>query len=112
MLVRKALRRLPRHIRDRLVNVAVVVEEEPSQAQRTEMGLGPEDTIFGLYSGIPLTERTAEYGLVVPDRIIIFRRPLQQWCRSEAELMEEVRRTVIHEVGHYFGLGEEALEEY
>lgn len=92
--------------------MAVIIEEEPTTEQLAEAGLGPEDTLFGLYSGIPLTQRTSDYGMVLPDRIIIFRRPLLEQCRSEKELLEEVRRTVLHEVGHYFGLSEEELEDY
>ena len=92
--------------------MAVIIEEEPTAEQLAEAGLGPGDTLFGLYSGIPLTQRTGDYGMVLPDRITIFRQPLLEWCRSEEELVTEVRRTVLHEVGHYFGLSEEELEDY
>lgn len=112
ILVGRALRRLPASVRDRLSNVAVMIEEEPAPEHLAEAGLGPEETLFGLYSGVPLTQRTTEYGMVLPDRITIFRRPLLDYCQSEEELMDEVRRTVLHEIGHYFGLSEEELEGY
>lgn len=92
--------------------MAIIVEEEPSPEHLVEAGLGPGDTLLGLYSGIPLTLRTVDYGMVLPDRILIFRRPILDSCRTEEELMEEVRRTVLHEVGHYFGLDEKELEKY
>lgn len=92
--------------------MAIIVEEEPSPEHLAEAGLGPGDTLLGLYSGIPLTLRTVDYGMVLPDRILIFRRPILDSCRTEEELMEEVRRTVLHEVGHYFGLDEKDLEKY
>lgn len=92
--------------------MAIIVEEEPSPEHLVEAGLGPGDTLLGLYSGIPLTLRTVDYGMVLPDRILIFRRPILDSCRTEEELMEEVRRTVLHEIGHYFGLDEKELEKY
>lgn len=92
--------------------MAIIVEEEPTPEHLAEADLGPGDTLFGLYSGIPLTQRTTEYGMVLPDRITIFRRPLMEWCQTEEELVEEVHRTVLHEVGHYFGLDEKELEKY
>ncbi|MDO8689081.1 MAG: metallopeptidase family protein [Dehalococcoidia bacterium] len=109
VLVGRALRRLPGPIRDRLSNVALVVEEEPTPAQLAEAGVGPGSTLLGLYTGIPLTERTTNYGMVLPDRIIIFRRPILEMCRTEEELMDQVRRTVLHEIGHHFGLNEAEL---
>ncbi len=111
ILVSRALRRLPGSIRERLSNVAIIIEEEPTADHLAEAGLEPDETLYGLYTGIPLTERTSAYGMVLPDRITIFRRPLLEACQSEAELMDEVRRTVLHEIGHFFGLGEAELEE-
>ncbi|MDP2726220.1 MAG: metallopeptidase family protein [Dehalococcoidia bacterium] len=112
ILVGRALRRLPASLRDHLANVAIIIEEAPTAEQLAEAGLGPDDTLFGLYSGVSLTQRTGDYGMVLPDLITIFRQPLLEWCRSEEELVEEVRRTVFHEIGHYFGLSEEQLKDY
>ena len=112
ILVGRALRRLPARFRDHLANVAVIIEEEPSPEDLAESGLAPGETLFGLYTGIPLTQRTTDYAMVLPDRITIFRRPLLEWCQSEEELVDEVRVTVLHEIGHYFGLSDEELEKY
>ncbi|MDP2659656.1 MAG: metallopeptidase family protein [Dehalococcoidia bacterium] len=106
------MRRLPGPIRDRISNVAIVVEDEPTPAQLAEAGVGPGATLLGLYTGIPLTERTTNYGMVLPDRITIFRRPILEFCHSEEELMDQVRRTVLHEIGHHFGLSEADLAGY
>jgi predicted Zn-dependent protease with MMP-like domain len=110
--VQQALEGLPPNIRERLENVDILIVEEPTPQELAEAGLEPGDTLFGLYQGVPLTERATDYGLVLPDRITLFRRPLLEWCRSEEELVEEVRKTVVHEVGHFFGLGEEELADY
>ncbi len=112
ILVGRALRRLPAPLRNRISNVAIVIEEEPTPAQLAEAGVGPDATLLGLYTGIPLTERTTNYGMVLPDRITIFRRPILEMCDSEEELMDQVRRTVLHEIGHHFGLSEEELGDY
>ena len=103
---------MPGPIRDRISNVAIIIEEEATAEQLAEAGLRPGATLFGLYTGVPLTQRTSGYGMVLPDRITIFRRPLMARCSSEAELMEEVRHTVLHEIGHHFGLSESELEKH
>lgn len=109
-VVARALDSLPSHIAAYLDNVAVVVEEEPSEEDLREVGLDPAtDTLFGLYQGVSLPERGADYCLALPDRIVIYRRPLLEECQSREELIREIRDTVIHEVGHYFGLAEEDL---
>lgn len=92
-----------------LDNVEVVVEDEPSPAQVRSNGTSGE-TLFGLYEGIPLTDRGNGYSMVLPDKITIFRRPLERTFRSPRELMEQVRITVIHELGHHLGLEEDRLE--
>lgn len=108
--VARALNGLPPEIASRLENVAVVIEEEPTDEDLREVGLDPEtDTLFGLYQGVSLPERGANYSLALPDRIVIYRRPLMEECATREELIREIRDTVIHEVGHYFGLDEEDL---
>jgi predicted Zn-dependent protease with MMP-like domain len=108
-VVARALDGLPDDIARYLDNVAVVVEDEPSPDDLAELGLdAEEETLFGLYQGIALTERE-QYGGVLPDRIVIFRFPLLEACRSRAELIAEIQDTVVHEVGHHFGLGDDAL---
>lgn len=109
-LVARALRLLPARFRSRLSNVAVVVEEEPTPAELAMAGVGPDGTLFGLYIGVPLTERTTAYGMVLPDRIVIYRRPLLDACQTERELVREVRQTVLHEIAHHFGLSDADLQ--
>src|SRR3990170_6261536 len=109
-LVRRALANLPSPYRDWLENVDVVIERRPSRRQLLEAGLDAHDMLFGLYEGVPLTERTSGYGLVLPDKITIFQEPLEQEFSDDAELIGEVRRTVLHELAHHFGIDDEHLE--
>lgn len=110
-LVEEALRGIPRRFRDAMKNVAVVVEDEPSQELLDDLKMDPDDTLFGLYHGTPLTEREATYGNVLPDRISIYQLPIEDACEDdEEEIRRCVAETVIHEFGHYFGLSEEEIE--
>lgn len=110
-LVARALDSLPKRFRDHLSNVAVVVEDEPSEELLEEMEVPPGDTLFGLYHGTPLTERPWAFGNVLPDHIVIFQRPNEEGCATEDEVVTNIGETLIHEVGHYFGLDEEEIEE-
>ncbi len=110
-LVEQALRTIPRRFRAAMKNIAVMVEDEPSPELLDEMGIGPPDTLFGLYQGTPLSERGWAYGNTLPDRIIIFQRPIEQECETEQEMVATIGETVIHEFGHYFGMSEEQIEE-
>ncbi len=109
-LVAEALREVPEPFRSRLENVAVVLEEEPSPELLESMGMSREETLLGLYEGIPLTERGDWYNLAAPDRIVLFRRPLLAVCQTAEEIREQVRLTVLHEVAHFYGIGDEELE--
>lgn len=109
-LVRRALADLPPPYRDWIENVDVVVERRPRRRQLQEAGLGAHDVLFGLYEGVPLTERSSSYGMVLPDKITIFQEPLEQEFSNDAELVAEVRRTVLHELAHHFGIDDEQLE--
>jgi predicted Zn-dependent protease with MMP-like domain len=109
-VVAKALDGLPTEVAVFLENVVVVVEDEPTQEDLVEAGLDPEtDTLFGIYQGLALPDRGGSYGNVLPDRIVIYRRPLLEECDDRNELIREIQDTVVHEIGHYFGLGEEDL---
>lgn len=109
-LVRRAMRQLPRRFAERLANVAVVVADEATPAQKRSVGLGPEDELLGLYQGVPQTER-GHYGMVLPDKITLFQRPIEETCRSEAEVLAQVRHTLIHELAHHFGIDDARLDE-
>lgn len=109
-LVRRALAEIPPPYCEWLGNVDVVVERRPSRHHMREAGLGRGETLFGLYEGVPLTERSSGYGMVLPDKITIFQQPLEAEFAGEADLIDEVRRTVLHELAHHFGISDEELE--
>jgi predicted Zn-dependent protease with MMP-like domain len=108
--VAAALRTIPRRFRDAMQNLAIVVEDEPDRQLLREMELGPDDTLFGLYVGTPLTERRWDHGNALPDRILIFQGPHEREAEDEDDLVVSIGETLIHEIGHYFGLSEEEIE--
>lgn len=110
-LVAEALERLPEEFRARMANIEVVIADWPTGQDLEEAGLGPDDTLFGLYQGTPLPERGVEAPPLFPDKITIFQGPLEEWCASDAEIREEIRTTVIHEIAHHFGIDDERLTE-
>ena len=111
-LVEEAMATIPRRFRAAIENLAVIVEDWPSPQLLDEMGIEPPDTLFGLYQGTPLTERAWAHGNAEPDRVLIFQRPIEDACGGdEDEIVAEIGMTVIHELGHYFGLSEEEIEE-
>jgi len=113
-LVAEALASIPRRFKKAMHNIAIVVEDEPSLDILEEMEIEPPDTLLGLYQGIPLTERSATYGNALPDRVIIFQGPHEREAEDEDDLVVAIGETLIHELGHYFGLSEEeimAIEE-
>jgi predicted Zn-dependent protease with MMP-like domain len=108
-VVREALAELPPAFGQRLDNVAVLIADRPSPAQLRSLGLGPDETLFGLYEGTPLGERGTGYHLALPDRVTIFREPILEACATIQEMKDEIRLTVIHELGHHFGLSDAEL---
>ena len=108
-LVEQAVEALPPELSRLLDNVAIVVDDWPDYSTPLVSG-GPGETLYGLYEGVPLTERGAGYYGVLPDKITIFRGPLERDFTQD-ELEEQVRITVVHEIAHYFGFDEERLEE-
>ena len=109
-LVAEAVARLPREFREAMENIAVVVDDEPSAALLDEMAIEPPDSLCGLYEGTPLTERHWDDGNRLPDRITLFQRVMEEDAEDDDEMRVMVEETLIHEVGHYFGLSEEAIE--
>jgi predicted Zn-dependent protease with MMP-like domain len=110
-VVDQTIAELPQPFFDWMENVVVDVELEPPRKLLDNMGFDDgEDDLFGVFEGLGVTEQ--EYGLHEPNRIVIFKRPLEAACRSRAELKYEIRRTVIHELAHHFGYSEEELEEF
>jgi predicted Zn-dependent protease with MMP-like domain len=107
-LVADALDSLPAEIAEAMENVEVVVEEEPSAADLARLPRG--HTLLGLYHGIPLTQRY-DYGNTMPDKISIYRGPITRMARTRDGIREQVRRTVIHEIAHHFGISDDRLHE-
>ena len=111
-LVTEAIALIPKRFRREMRNIAVVVEDEPSLDLLEEMEIEPPDSLYGLYQGTPLPERTWGYGNTLPDRITIYRRPIEEDCdNDEDEMRAMIGETLIHEVGHYFGMSDERLHE-
>jgi len=110
-LVAEALASVPRRFRDAMKNIAIVVDDEPSSELLDEMDIEPPDTLLGLYQGTPLTERTWGYGNALPDRVLIFQGPHERDAEDEDDLVVAIGETLIHEIGHYFGLSEDEIQE-
>ena len=109
--VAEALASVPQRFRKAMQNIAIVVEDEPSRELLEEMDIEPPDTLLGLYQGTPLTERHWGYGNTLPDRVLIFQGPHERSAEDEDDLIVAIAETLIHEIGHYFGLSEEEIEE-
>ena len=110
-LVARVVDSLPEEFRTRLENIDVVVEDWPTQSQLAEVGLGGGQTLLGLYQGVPLTKRGKHYGLVPPDKITIFQKPIEAKCRGDARIAAEIQRVVRHEIAHHFGIGDARLRQ-
>lgn len=107
-IVETALRRLPRRFKNSIKNVSIEVEDSPSRETLEKMHI-VQGTLFGLYQGVPLPAREWNYGNVLPDRIVIYQRPIEQYASSPEEIEEIVIDTVMHEIGHYFGFDDREL---
>jgi predicted Zn-dependent protease with MMP-like domain len=110
-LVEEALRDIPRRFRKAMTNIAIVVEDEPSPELLAEMEIEPPDSLYGLYQGTPLTERGWGHGNALPDRISLYKNPIEEDSEDHEDVIVCIAETLIHEIGHYFGLSEEEIEE-
>ena len=108
-LVEKAMRRLPKSFKEKIANIAVMVEDWADDETLAEMGIEPPDTLYGLYRGVELGHRDSSYANVLPDVITIYQGPIEEDAADEEEMAEIVRETVVHELGHYFGLDDETM---
>lgn len=108
-VLRQVLDDLPGMFRDSIRNVAIVVEDRPPDWLLDELGLPPGETLYGFYHGIPLPERSVLDSGNLPDRISVYRGPLMEDFRDPRELARQIRTTLLHEIGHYFGMDEENL---
>ena len=110
-LVRQALSDIPQPFREQLKHVDIVVKSRPTADDLEDADLAPDESMYGFYRGIPLTERDSSYGMVVPDVINIYQEPLEEDFPNHAELLAEIRITVLHELAHFFGIDDDRLEE-
>ena len=111
-LVAEAIDTIPRRFAQEVKNLAIVVEDEPSPALLAEMEMGPDDVLFGLYQGTPLPERHWDYGNTLPDRITLFQAVIEDECEGDEDcIVGEIGDTLIHELGHYFGMSEDEIME-
>lgn len=110
-VIADAIDSLPERFLKYLKNVAIVWEEDPTEAQRHKMKLRPYETLFGLYEGIPLTSRGSGYNLVLPDKITIFKNPIMYAAPDIEALKKQVKHTLWHEIAHYHGLDHDRIHE-
>ena len=110
-LVAKAINDLPHEFYNRLENIDVVVADRPNPEQMASLRRKRNETLLGLYEGVPLTKRSRHYGFVTPDKITIFQKPIEAICRNEAQIIAEVKRVVLHEIAHHFGIGDARLRQ-
>jgi len=110
-IVTKAIKNIPREIRQHLDNILISVKKRPSREMMREMGIPPGEYPLGLFQGVPMIERSVTVPPLYPDMIYLFQDPLEEMCETREELEEEIEITVVHEVAHYIGMTEERLEE-
>ena len=110
-LVEEALDDIPPRFRQAMKNIAIVLEDEPSPELLADLDIEPPDSLYGLYQGTPLTERSWGYGNALPDRISLFQRTIEEDSEDAEDVIVCIAETLIHEIGHYFGLSEEEIEE-
>lgn len=110
-LIGQAMDELPQEYIKRLNNVAVVIADEPTEEQRQQLKLRDDQTLFGLYEGIPLTRRGAGYNLVLPDKITMFKHPIMAFSPNITVLKKQIKHTLWHEIAHYYGLDHDRIRE-
>jgi predicted Zn-dependent protease with MMP-like domain len=111
-VVAEAIDTIPARFAREVRNVAIVIEDQPPEELLEEMEIGPDETLLGLYQGVPLTERGWGHGNILPDRITLFQQTIEEECEGdEEEIIVAIGETLIHELGHYFGLSEEEIME-
>ena len=110
-VVNQAIARIPAELRACLDNIVITVQDRPSAELLADLGLPPDEPLFGVYLGVPLTERSAMAPPLYPDAIHIFQEVLEDYCASRAELLEEIEITVVHEIAHLFGFTDEYLAQ-
>jgi len=110
-IIVEALQQLPAQFREALDNLDIEVQWRPSPQELRRAGVRRGQTLFGIYLGVPLPQRSSAYNLALPDKIVIYQEPHELACMTEEELVEQVRKTLLHEIGHYLGIDEERLRD-
>ena len=110
-LVIMAIESLPDEFHERLDNIDIIVADQPSPEQLETLDRRRGETLLGLYEGVPITHRHSGYGMVVPDKITVFQKAIESVCRNDTEIVNEIRRVVLHEIAHHFGIGDDRLKE-
>ncbi len=111
VLVADAIDSIPRRFAEHVRNVAIVIEDEPAPDLLAEMAIEPPDTLLGLYQGTPLPEREWGHGNDLPDRVLLFQRPIEDDAAEDGDIVGVIGETLIHELGHYFGMSEDEIME-
>ncbi len=110
-IVIEGMEAIPEKFLRKLDNMAIVIEAEPTPAQKKKLNIRSDWTLFGLYEGIPQTQRGINYSAVLPDKITIFQRPIEEVARDEEDIKEIVKNTVWHEIAHHFGMSEDQVRQ-
>ena len=111
-LVKGALKELPKEFKDKLQNVDVVIEEDPDMDTVKTLGLGAKGRFLGLYQGVPLKDRTHYYGIVMPDKITLYKQNIELTCKARSlDIREEVKHVIQHEIAHHFGISDKRLKD-
>ncbi|HON85802.1 MAG TPA: metallopeptidase family protein [Syntrophorhabdaceae bacterium] len=110
-IVEEAIRHIPDEIRNYLKNIIISVRRRPTKAMLKEAGIPRGHMLLGLYQGVPLTERSAVYPPLYPDKIFLFQEPLEDVCKTREELTRQIEITLVHEIAHFIGMSEERLRE-
>jgi len=109
VLIEKAISELPEYFRRRMENITIHIEDFPSKQTVKQLGYRSQYSILGLYQGVPVTHRGIHYRNIMPDRIMIFRKPILRKNSTKQEIKDDIKRVVLHEIGHYFGLSDKEL---
>lgn len=110
-VVEEAVESVPEGFRPYLEEIAIDIEDEPDERTLRDLDLRSKRSLLGLYRGTPITDRHVEAPYRYPERIVIYQRNIERICKSREAMIEQIRKTVLHEIGHHFGLDEEDLEE-
>jgi len=110
-IVEEGIKAIPERFLRKLVNVAIVIEDEPTPAQKEKLNIHPSWALFGLYEGVPQAKRGINYSAVLPDKITIFQKPIEDGGRDKEDIKEMVKNTVWHEIAHHFGMSEARVRQ-